>query len=474
MTFVQVEFVLLFAAVFALYWMLPRRWMQNALLVLVSALFYGWVHPWFLFLLYGSAVLDYAMALAMRKWPDRRRWFLALSMAGNLGMLGWFKYADFFIENFVAAFDAMGVQTSLHTMGIFLPVGISFYTFQTMSYSIDVYRGQLEPRRNFLDYVTFVSFFPQLVAGPVERAQNLLVQVETDRQLQLALVRSGLTLALWGGLKKVMCADLIAPYVDQVYMMTSPSWPLVWAATLGFAIQILADFSAYTDIARGVARMLGFELVENFDHPYLARNPSDFWRRWHISFSTWIRDYVYIPLGGSRGGRWGTLRSTFGAMVLSGLWHGAAWSFVFWGAFHAVLLTGYRLVTPRIPRSVRDRRVGPVPVGDIGAIGLMFCFTLFSWMLFRETRFDRVLLVLSLSPLDATAEEWAATAVLLGICALAAAPMVLALLWERVVAPRLSTSHWRLPVHTTAWAIATVGILVFYRRTGGDFIYFQF
>ncbi len=474
MTFIQVEFLWLMMTVFVVYWALPRRWMQNVLLVAVSALFYGWVHPWFLILLYGSSVLDYFMGLGMVRWPDRKRIFLLISMTGNLGMLGYFKYVDFFIENFLVVFDAIGLQTSVHTLGVFLPVGISFYTFQTMSYTIDVYRGELQPRRNFLDYVGFVSFFPQLVAGPVERAGNLLRQMEVDRVFSWAAVRSGVALAMWGAFKKVVCADTIAPYVDKVFILKEPSGPLIWAATLGFAIQILADFSGYTDIARGVARMLGFELIENFKHPYLSANPSEFWKRWHVSFSTWIRDYLYIPTGGSRGGFWATTRSTFIAMVLSGLWHGAAWTFILWGAYHAALLTGYRLVTRRIPDAIRNARPAGLPLGEAAAVVIMFGFTLLGWMIFRETRLDRLTLYLSQSPFSASPDEWVATWVMLGVCAFTAAPMVAVLCWERFVQPRLHTSPWYLPIQTTGWAVAALGIFVFYRNVGNDFIYFQF
>jgi D-alanyl-lipoteichoic acid acyltransferase DltB (MBOAT superfamily) len=474
MTFIQVEFLWLMVAVFATYWSLPKRWMQNALLVLVSAVFYGWVHPWFLILLYSSAVLDYNVALRMRSQPERKKLFLLISMAGNLGMLGYFKYVDFFIGNFIAIFDTLGIQTSMHTLGVFLPVGISFYTFQTMSYSIDVYRGDVEPRKNFLDYVTFVSFFPQLVAGPVERAGNLLAQVEADRQFSWVMVRSGLSLALWGATKKVLCADTIAPYVDKVFVLQDPSGPMIWAATLGFSIQILADFSGYTDIARGVARMLGFNLVLNFDHPYMSRNPSEFWRRWHISFSTWIRDYIYIPVGGSRGGFARATRSTFIAMLLSGLWHGAAWTFVLWGAYHAALLTGYRIVTRRIPKSVRDMRWGAAPIGDWLAIVIMFGFTMVGWLIFRETHIDRLADYFTLVPWTATAEQWTVTWVILGMCLLSSLPLVGGLVWAKWLGPKLEQTPWALPAQTVGWAVATGAIYVFHRDVGNDFIYFQF
>lgn len=468
MNFIQNEFLVFFVLVFSAYWMLRNRKLQNGLLVVVSAIFYGWVHPWFLLLLYSSAICDYLCGLGMKAHPEKKKAYLVASLAVNLGMLGTFKYFDFFVENVIAAFSAAGVETSLHTLGIFLPVGISFYTFQTMSYTIEVYRGRLEPRRNFIDYAVFVSFFPQLVAGPVERATNLLPQMETARTWSTDRFLSGLTLALWGGCKKVLVADTISPYVDKIFMLDEPSGAMIWAATIGFSIQILADFSGYTDIARGTARMLGFELMENFKHPYLAVNPSDFWKRWHVSFSTWIRDYLYIPLGGSRGGFWGTVKATFGAMLLSGLWHGASWSFVLWGAYHAALITGYRLVTKRIPRSIRKSTLGK-PV----AIGIMYFFTVLGWMIFRETDIDRLLGYFVLNPLEATPDQWLATAVMLAMCLFTATPLVVVLVLQRIVAPRIPAG-WMLPARTTSWALCVVLMFLFVRMTLNDFIYFAF
>jgi len=469
MTFIQIEFIWLFLIVFTAYWTVRNRMFQNALLVAASAVFYGWVHPWFLILLYGSATLDYSMGRAMARWPHRKKLFLAMSLIGDLSILGYFKYCDFFIQNFIDVFAALGLDTSVHTMGIFLPVGISFYTFQTMSYTIDVYRGELEPRKNVLDYIAFLSFFPQLVAGPVERASKLLPQMEQPRSFDFERFRSGLGLALWGGFKKVVIADQIAPYVDKIFIHTDPSGAMIWAATLGFTVQILADFSGYTDIARGTARMLGFELSLNFFHPYLARNPSDFWRRWHITFSSWIRDYLYIPLGGSKGGSWRTFQATAGALLLSGLWHGAAWTFVIWGAFHALLITGYRFVGRRIPASFRKSTLGRTL-----AVPLMFGFSVLGWMIFRETHLDRLLHYWTLNPFGGTTDQWIATLVMLGMVATGAVPLVIALLIERFVLPRLEGTPWLLPAQTFAWSVLLVIILHFVRSGTADFIYFQF
>ena len=324
MTFVQIEFVYYFAIVYALYLLLQRYRWQNLMLIPASMIFYGWVHPWFLYLLFASSVLDYFAALGMEKYPAHKKLMLAASLTGNLGMLCYFKYTDFALANIAAALDAVGVHHAIAPLHLVLPVGISFYTFQTMGYTIDVYRGQMHARRNYLDYIHFVLYFPHLVAGPVNRSSDLLVQIENPRTVTWAKFSSGMSLSMWGAFKKVVVADTVSSYVDKCFLLKDPNAAIIWAATLGFTVQILADFSGYTDIARGISRMMGIELVKNFDHPYLAANPSEFWRRWHISFSTWIRDYVYISLGGSRGGFWKATAATYGAMLTSGLWHGAS------------------------------------------------------------------------------------------------------------------------------------------------------
>jgi D-alanyl-lipoteichoic acid acyltransferase DltB (MBOAT superfamily) len=427
------------------------------------------VHPWFLGLLFTSALVDYGAAIQIEDEPAKKRMWLTLSLTAQLGLLGYFKYFDFFIENVAAALSALGVGHSLHTLGIFLPVGISFYTFQTMSYTIDVYRGELKARRNLVDYIVFVTFFPQLVAGPVERAHNLLVQVEQERTFRLSDQRSGFALAMWGAFKKVCVADIISPYVDRVFVLTEPSFSLIALATVGFSIQILADFSGYTDIARGVSRMLGFELMKNFDHPYISKDPSEFWRRWHISFSSWIRDYVYIAVGGSRGDFWFQTRNTWIAMLTSGFWHGASWNYVLWGAWHAALLTGYRVVKPRIPESVKS-----LPGAGAASVVLMYGFVCYGWLLFRETHLSRIVQYHTLAPWQATPDQWVASLMLAVTIAMVATPLVLALAIERWVLPRWERSPWLLPIQTGLWATYAVLILSFVRPTQTDFIYFQF
>jgi D-alanyl-lipoteichoic acid acyltransferase DltB (MBOAT superfamily) len=469
MNFVQVEFLAFFAVVFAVYWLVPSRKLQNLWLSVASAVFYGWVHPWFLVLLYASAAVDFLAGLGIGRFPTRRGWVLGLALGSNLALLGYYKYCDFFIANVAALLGSLGVEHSLVTLGVFLPAGISFYTFQSMAYSIDVYRGELEPRKNFLDYILAVSLFCHLVAGPVQRASNLLMQAETPRRFDLERVRSGLALATWGATTKIVVADSVSPYVDKIYMLPSPSTPLLAAGTLAFSIQILADFAGYSNIARGTARMLGFELMQNFDSPYTATNPSDFWRRWHISFSTWIRDYVYIPLGGSRGSFLRVQCNTVAAMALSGLWHGASWNFVAWGLYHGLLLVGYRLVTPRLPAALRDGRWSRA-----AAIALMFGFTLFGWFLFRALDLGRIATVLAQDPLAFPPEQQVATVVVLAVCAVACVPLVLGYWVEHHVPDRLRYGRWWLAAQTTAGAACVLGIFTFVRMSAADFIYFAF
>ena len=463
MSFVQWQFPVFFVVVLALFWGVRRRRAQNAVLLLASLVFYGWIHPWFVLLILFSTGLDYGVGLGMQRSPDRKKALLGLSLAGNLGLLGVFKYFDFFLENVAGL--GLGTPSSL---GILLPVGISFFTFQTMSYTFDVYRGKIEPRRDLLDYATYVCMLPQLVAGPIERARDLLPQIESDRRFSLERFSSGLTLALWGAVKKIVVADTVGLYSDRIFAMDDPGGWLIHAATVAFAVQILADFSGYTDIARGTARMMGFELRLNFDAPYRATSPSDFWRRWHMSLSSWIHEYVYVPFGGSKNGAVRTLIATSAALLLSGLWHGAAWHFVLWGAYHAALILLYRVLTPRVPERFRNS----VP-GEVLAVASMFVFTCIGWLIFRETSMSALTEHLTRNPLSGDWNQAVAATVVLSVAAAGGLLLVLgghAGVWLR----RLWSRPHLSPIVTTLWALAIVAIFVFSRDTARDFLYFRF
>ncbi|MEN0064993.1 MAG: MBOAT family O-acyltransferase [Myxococcota bacterium] len=478
MSFVQVEFVAFFAIVFGAYWALsawgsPERGRrgQNLLLVVASAVFYGWVHPWFCGLLLASALLDYTAARVMTARPGWRDVALIASIGGNLIVLGYFKYFNFFVANVATVFEATGVGADLRLLKILLPVGISFYTFQTLSYTIDVYRGQLKARTRLLDVLVFVGFFPQLVAGPIERAADLLPQVERPRSFQLDRVLEGLTLALWGAVQKLCIADTLAPYIDKVFLLADPPGPLLWAAALGFTVQLYADFAGYTDIARGTARMLGFELSVNFRSPYLAATTPEFWQRWHITLSRWIRDYVLVPLVSTAPRV--TVPHLIGAVTLTfmlvGLWHGARWNFVLFGLFHALAITIYTLLDRAVPDARRWRWARPfaivvhfVVVGVVGA------------MIFRETRIDRIVHHLQTPPWVGSPDDFVAAAVILGMTTAVSVPFIASHFVVRYLVPELRGSPWAAPVQTTAWAVFAVALFVFYRVGGTDFIYFQF
>lgn len=458
------------------------RILQNVLLVVCSAVFYGWVTPWWLLLLYFSAVLDYFVGRGILQRPEHKQRLLILSLMGNLGMLGVFKYYNFFVWNVAEVLSALGFQANMPTLQVILPVGISFYTFQTMSYTIDVYRGRLQPRRNFLDYVVYVSFFPQLVAGPIERAASLLPQVERRRTFDLDRTISGISLALWGGFKKICIADTLAPYVNEVFMTREPAFIMVLAAGFAFGVQMLADFSGYTDIARGTARTLGFDLVENFERPYSALSTPEFWRKWHISLSSWVGDYVYTPL--LRTGRPSPMRTMGAIMVtffLIGLWHGASWNFIVLGVYNGFWMVFYTFMIPMIPRSLRGQ-YGKGPLRTALQLVLDFGAWLFhtlvvlqvTGLLFREVSLSRVRQHLSQPWFAATEEELVAAGIVAAMAIVGTLPINLSWFVEDRILPRLSASSWFLPVQTTFWAFEIVAMFVFYRDASGDFIYFQF
>ncbi len=356
MLFNSWTFVAFLAIVLPLYHFLGLR-AQNVLLLVASYAFYsGW--DWrFTGLLAASTLLDYAVARGIEAAPTPRgrRLLLWVSVCGNLGVLGYFKYAGFFVDSAAELLESLGFQPNLPTLQLLLPVGISFYTFQTMAYTIDVYRGEQRASRDFLTYALYVCYFPQLVAGPIERFGRLAPQLTAPRKVTVDMVTSGVQLILWGYVKKVAIADSLAPYIEQTFSDPGSAHAVqLWLGVYCFAFQIYGDFAGYTDIARGVSRLFGIELMLNFKQPYFSRNITEYWRRWHISFSTWLRDYVYISLGGNRRGSVRQYVNMFITMVLGGLWHGAAWNFVIWGAMNGVVLSVHRFFT-------RHRKIGAEP-----------------------------------------------------------------------------------------------------------------
>ncbi|QVY67212.1 MBOAT family protein [Polaribacter sp. Q13] len=340
MLFNSFEFLLFLPTVFILYWFVFKKLrIQNILLLIASYIFYGWWDWRFLFLIILSTLVDYAIGIQLEKTDhqQKRKLLLWCSLIFNLGLLVFFKYFNFFIDNWVNAWSSIGITMHKSSLNIILPVGISFYTFQTLSYSIDVYRKKLKPTKNFIAFASFVSFFPQLVAGPIERATNLLPQFYKKRTFNYNLATSGLKLILWGLFKKIVIADNCAIYANEIFdnYQNQSSITLILGA-IYFAFQIYGDFSGYSDIAIGTSRLFGFKLMTNFNYPYFSRDIAEFWRRWHISLSTWFRDYLYIPLGGSKGNKWKQVRNVFIIFLVSGFWHGANWTFIVWGALNAL------------------------------------------------------------------------------------------------------------------------------------------
>ena len=484
MIFHSLDFVLFFLVFTAIYWWLPHRF-QNIFLFAGSYFFYGYVHPWFLILIATSTIIDYCAARGMEARPEHKRTFLWMSIVTNFGMLGFFKYFNFFVDNVAAVLASMGLPWNQPTLRILLPVGISFYTFQAMSYTIDVYKGELHARRNLLDLATFVSFFPHLVAGPIQRASFLLPQVETPRRFSMEKARSGFGLICWGFFKKLVIADNVGVIANKVFALGDPTFPLLWSGVFAFAIQIYADFSAYTDIARGTSRWLGFELTENFDHPYLARTPADFWRRWNISLSSWFRDYVYIPLGGSKAGEMKWARNVLVTFLLSGLWHGASWNYVLWGAYHGILLVltrARRILKPAAPVRSEGHPLAARLVTAAQIAG-MFALTLIGWLLFRETELPAIVRALTLSPFSAPPDDRSTGLYLFLLTLLYSLPLWAQSIWVewhrdesgvRHPAPLVPDGWSRVAVQGLACGLAFAAILLLRSRASLDFIYFQF
>lgn len=368
-------FLLFFVIVFAVYWSLrsTRFWLHW--LLVASYFFYGYWNPWYLLLIAYSTFIDYWCVEMMDRRKRRSLW-LWVSLINNLGLLAYFKYTDFFIGNANRFSGLVGISHEIPLQEIVLPVGISFFTFQSMSYTIDFYRGNVAREKSFVRFATFVAFFPQLVAGPVERAKELLPQLATPAKFSWNNVSDGLSLFLTGLFKKVALSNYLAAYADPIFDLPERySGAHLAMATFAFAWQIYFDFSGYTDMARGVARSMGFNLMLNFRHPYLATGLGDFWSRWHISLSTWFRDYVYIPLGGSRNGALQTYRNLFIVMVISGFWHGADWTFLVWGALHGL----GAMLTRSFERSTWYRETFPTFFKRVG----VFLFVCLGWIFFR-------------------------------------------------------------------------------------------
>ncbi len=392
MLFNSLEYLIFLPTVFLFYWFVFHKNLivQNSLLLISSYIFYGWWDYRFLSLIFLSTFVDYFVGLKIHNSDDNKikKSYLWISILFNIGLLGFFKYFNFFIDSWIDLLGAIGYeQKSTWTLNVILPVGISFYTFQTMSYSLDIYHGKLKPTKDFISFASFVSFFPQLVAGPIERASNLIPQMLNSRVFKYEQGVQGLRLILYGMFKKVVIADSLAPHVDIIFEnYTTFNGGVLLLGLIYFSIQIYCDFSGYSDIAIGTSKLFGFELMSNFKFPYFSRDIGEFWRRWHISLSTWFRDYLYIPLGGSKGDKWLSIRNIFIIFIVSGFWHGANWTFIMWGLIHAMLYVPLFLRTKNRQSAsnlIFENRWLP-NTKEIFNMGSTFFFTMISWVFFRS------------------------------------------------------------------------------------------
>jgi alginate O-acetyltransferase complex protein AlgI len=475
MVFNSLQFVWFFLAVYALYRLLPAVLpearavrAQNWLLLVASYYFYAAWDYRFLALLGASTIVDYTCGRLLGSTTDarRRRALLILSIGFNLTLLGFFKYFNFFAANLQALFAAIGWQLDFVTLRVLLPIGISFYTFVTMSYVIDVYRRDIEPTRNFVDFAVFVAYFPHLVAGPILRATALLPQIARPRRITSEQMRQGLWLIAWGFFQKIFVADNLAPLASHVFAPEAhPSGVNLLLGVYAFAFQIYGDFAGYSNIARGTSKLMGIELIENFRFPYLVVTPQSFWRHWHISLSTWLRDYLYIPLGGNRGSRWQTRRNLLITMILGGLWHGAAWTFVLWGGYQGVLLVLYRPFAATIEQLRGVRRAA--------AWVVMFHLTCYGWMIFRAPSVSKLAELTGATFLrfaPSTIDVYGLLIpLLLYTTPLVAIHLVEARADDVLVVPRLHTV-----MRYSVYAATLYLILLFGNFGGADFIYFQF
>jgi D-alanyl-lipoteichoic acid acyltransferase DltB (MBOAT superfamily) len=451
-------FVVFFSIVYPVYRAAKGTRFEMPWLLAASYVFYGWWNPLYLLIIVYGTIADYLIVVGMEK-TGRKNWWLAASVVSNIGLLAFFKYAGFLTANVNFLLAHAGAGYRIPAPGVLLPVGISFFTFQSMSYIIDCYRGRIERERSLLRYAVYVSLFTQLVAGPIERASNLLRQLRRDRAITRDDIADGLSLFAVGFFKKVALADYLALYVDKVYAAPGQHQaPALALATFAFAWQIYFDFSGYTDMARGIARMMGLRLMLNFNNPYLADGLGDFWNRWHISLSTWFKDYVYVPLGGNRKGEFATYRNMVLTMVISGVWHGAAWTFLIWGALHALgrVLTRALEQTPfyreRVPRPMKQAAV--------------FSFVCFTWIFFRAGSVGDAWLIIS----RIATSGWADPQFPMLALGLVLAVWVYQFFYESRARPALELA----PVRVAIVALAVVYAAVFAAPGAQTFIYFQF
>jgi alginate O-acetyltransferase complex protein AlgI len=475
MLFNSYVFLLFLPLAFAIYWLIGRERLrgQNFFILVASYIFYGWWDYRFLSLIVISSIVDYVVGLKMHgeERDSKRKLLLWISMGVNLGFLGFFKYFNFFIDSFADMVSMFGMQPNVPSLQVILPVGISFYTFQTMSYTIDIYRREMEPTKDWIGFFAFVGFFPQLVAGPIERAKRLLPQFFVKREFDYDRAVDGMRQALWGFFKKVVVADTVAKFVNQTFSgYEEMSAPQLILGVFFFAIQIYCDFSGYSDIAIGIARLFGFDLMRNFAYPYFSRDIGEFWRRWHISLSSWFRDYVYIPLGGSRVSKGRRIWNIVVTFTVSGFWHGANWTFVVWGFLNGAYYIPLMLRNKQKQHTdtIAENKWYP-SLGEIFGVAVTFSVTLIAWVFFRAENITHALNYIA----GFVTHPWTAAG-LIGESHLGIVFVMLAVEWfNRKKQHGLQIGELPTPVRWGAYWAVGLFILAYF---GGEqtFIYFQF
>ena len=487
MLFNSLDFAIFLPVVFVLYWFVARGSLrqQNILLLVASYFFYACWDYRFLFLLMFSTFLDYFTGIKMSEagTSKRKKFWFWLSVCVNLGFLAVFKYYNFFIESFTNGLSLLGFHADFWTLKIILPIGISFYTFHGLSYVIDIYKDKIKPEKNFIDYAVFVSFFPLLVAGPIERATHLLPQIQKNREFHYLKAVDGLRQILWGVFKKIVIADNCAEYANMIFNNSDAySGSTLFLGALFFTFQIYCDFSGYSDIALGTARLFGIELLRNFAFPYFSRDIAEFWRRWHISLSTWFRDYLYIPLGGSKGGTWMKVRNTFIIFIVSGFWHGANWTFIAWGALNALYFLPLLLLNKNRNNleTVAEGKNFP-SLKELLAMAITFGMTVLAWIFFRSQSLEQAFsffrtIAADLYKKTAYVETYNFLYWKVGFAVPILLFFFLFIEWigreEQFAIARLGL-HWRKPARYAFYHVLVFAILI-YAGEEQEFIYFQF
>lgn len=465
MAFTSYDFFLFLIIVFILYWVVRERHWQNLILLVASYYFYGSVQVWYALMLGASTTADFFLAWAIDLYPTRKRFFMGLSIVLNVGVLAFFKYFDFFSDRVALFLSSVGFNTDEMILKILLPAGLSFFTLKKLGYMIDVSRGTLKPTHTFIDFALFVSFFPQIIAGPIERPQKLLPQLEAKRVWSSEFFYKAWPLLVMGFFKKLVIANSVQVLVNRIFGLNEPSVFLLLSGALGYTLQILADFSAYTDLSRGVSFLLGFDTSDNFRQPYLSLTPTDFWNRWHISLSTWLRDYVFFPV------RRAVLRYKLNenialaipplvTLLISGLWHGAGLTFIVWGVYYGVLITAYQLAGIRGDWKPKSK------IKTFFAWLVMFSFIVFGWTIFRAPSMTWLAHILLYSTFLPSYNELILILITLTMSLVYAIPLFVKYLLDQHV-----KEDWP---HATYLAFALAIVVVYINSSSSDFIYFQF